>query len=137
MVISAPGTNVSFASSMPNITYAGSLSQPLFEPASGAAGLVGDAASRGCGVGGDAAQPGHGGHVERAGWSRFETVLCRDGKTRRFESGSFPLAYGIPGRVGLLRGYGNAIVPQVAAHFVTAYLEATETANTVSGTDSR
>ena len=35
----------------------------------------------------------------------------------------FPLADGIPGRVGLLRGAGNAIVPQVAAAFVTAYME--------------
>lgn len=35
-----------------------------------------------------------------------------------------PLAIGVPGRVGLLRGYGNAIVPQVAAAFITAALEA-------------
>lgn len=56
-------------------------------------------------------------------WSRFETVRCADGKTRRFEPSSFPLAHGIPGRVGLLRGYGNAIVPQIAAHFIAAYLE--------------
>lgn len=33
-------------------------------------------------------------------------------------------AYAATGRVGLLRGYGNAIVPQVAAEFVTAFLEA-------------
>ncbi|MBU6182669.1 MAG: DNA cytosine methyltransferase [Verrucomicrobia bacterium] len=55
------------------------------------------------------------------GWGRFETIYCRDGKTRRFEPGSFPLAHGIPGRVGLLRGYGNAIVPQVAAEFINAF----------------
>ena len=30
----------------------------------------------------------------------------------------FPLAHGVPGRVGLLRGYGNAIVPQVAQAFI-------------------
>ena len=29
------------------------------------------------------------------------------------------------GRVGLLRGYGNAIVPQTAAKFIGAYLKAT------------
>lgn len=29
-------------------------------------------------------------------------------------------SYGLPGRVGLLRGYGNAIVPQVAAIFIDA-----------------
>ena len=51
-------------------------------------------------------------------------VLCEDGKARRFEPGSFPLAHGIPGRVGLLRGYGNAIVPQLAAQFIQAAVEA-------------
>jgi DNA (cytosine-5)-methyltransferase 1 len=30
-------------------------------------------------------------------------------------------SHGLPGRVGLLRGYGNAIVPQVAAEFVKAF----------------
>jgi DNA (cytosine-5)-methyltransferase 1 len=57
-------------------------------------------------------------------WSNFELIPCRDGKARRIESGTFPLAYGIPGRVGLLRGYGNAIVPQVAAEFIIAAQEA-------------
>jgi len=28
-----------------------------------------------------------------------------------------------PNRVGLLRGYGNSIVPQVAAEFVKAFME--------------
>jgi hypothetical protein len=28
----------------------------------------------------------------------------------------------IPGRMGLLRGYGNAIVPQQAVQFIEAYL---------------
>jgi len=32
-------------------------------------------------------------------------------------------ANGIPERVGLLRGYGNAIVPQVAAEVIKAYIE--------------
>ncbi|MBE0455851.1 MAG: DNA cytosine methyltransferase, partial [Roseovarius sp.] len=30
---------------------------------------------------------------------------------------------GIPGRMGLLRGYGNAIVPPLAAEFVMAFKE--------------
>lgn len=32
-------------------------------------------------------------------------------------------SHGIPGRVGFMRGYGNAIVPQVAAEFIQAYCE--------------
>jgi DNA (cytosine-5)-methyltransferase 1 len=89
----------------------------------GEIGGVGDTTGRGRGVCGDAAQPGRGGHTERASWSRYDIIPCRDGKARRVESGSFPLAHGIPGRMGLLRGYGNAIVPQVAAAFVTAWME--------------
>lgn len=53
-------------------------------------------------------------------WDHYAVVHCRDGKARRFEPGSFPLADGVPGRVGLLRGYGNAIVPQAAALFIRA-----------------
>ena len=34
-----------------------------------------------------------------------------------------PLAHGVPNRVGSLRGYGNAIVPQVAAEFIRAFSE--------------
>jgi DNA (cytosine-5)-methyltransferase 1 len=59
-----------------------------------------------------------------AAWSAFDLIPCEDGKTRRIESGTFPLAYGVSGRVGLLRGYGNAIVPQLAAEFIQAYQEA-------------
>jgi DNA (cytosine-5)-methyltransferase 1 len=51
-------------------------------------------------------------------------ILCRDGKTRQIptEPALFPLANGIPNRVGLLRGAGNAIVPQVAAEVIKAVM---------------
>jgi DNA (cytosine-5)-methyltransferase 1 len=59
----------------------------------------------------------------QAHWLDCDLLPCLDGKIRRIESGTFPLADGIPGRVGLLRGYGNAIVPQVASEFIGAWLE--------------
>jgi DNA (cytosine-5)-methyltransferase 1 len=55
-------------------------------------------------------------------WDASDLIPCRDGKARRVEPGLSPLVAGIPGRVGLLRGYGNAVVPQVAAAFVEAWL---------------
>jgi DNA (cytosine-5)-methyltransferase 1 len=56
-------------------------------------------------------------------WSNPDWLYCRDGKWRPVESGTFPLAHGVSGRVGLLRGYGNAIVPQVAAEVIKAYMD--------------
>lgn len=83
-----------------------------------------------------------------AGWHDYAIVYCRDGKSRRIpdaQSGILPLAHGIPrdlgrrfpqlarmvasaraNRVGRLRAYGNAIVPEVAAAFIRAYLEVKE-----------
>lgn len=57
-------------------------------------------------------------------WSDFYLQPCRDGKARRVGSRVRVLAAGIPGRVGILRGFGNAIVPEVAAVFIQSYLEA-------------
>lgn len=57
-------------------------------------------------------------------WSDADWLGCRDGKFRPVEPGTFPLANGIPARVGRLRGYGNAIVPQVAAEFIKAFMGA-------------
>jgi DNA (cytosine-5)-methyltransferase 1 len=57
-------------------------------------------------------------------WRNADWLGCTDGKWRPVEPGSQPLAYGIPGRVGRLRAYGNAIVPAQAAEFVRAYGEA-------------
>ena len=57
-------------------------------------------------------------------WGNPDWLYCRDGKWRPVESGTFPLAHGVSERVGLLWGYGNAIVPQVAAEVIKAYMEA-------------
>jgi DNA (cytosine-5)-methyltransferase 1 len=62
-------------------------------------------------------------------WDDFDIIPCADGKSRRVESGTFPLAHGVSGRVGMLRGYSNAIVPQVAAQFILACKEALTTAH--------
>lgn len=58
---------------------------------------------------------------ERSPWASSDFVWCRDGKYRPVEPGTFPLAHGVPTRVGRLRAYGNAIVPQVAEAFIRAY----------------
>lgn len=57
------------------------------------------------------------------GWSACALIPCADGKARRIEPGTFPLAHGVPNRVGRLRAYGNAIVPALGAEFVKAYCE--------------
>ena len=50
-------------------------------------------------------------------------VQCSDGPRRvSAEPESFPLAHGVQGRMGRLRAYGNAIVPQLAAEFVRAFM---------------
>ena len=46
-----------------------------------------------------------------------------DGKARRVKSGVRLLVDGLPGRVGLLRIGGNAIVPQAAAQVLGALAE--------------
>lgn len=56
-------------------------------------------------------------------------IECRDGKHRPVEPRLEPLADGISCRVGRLRAYGNAIVPQVAAAFVRALMPIQEDYN--------
>lgn len=56
-------------------------------------------------------------------WRDADWLYCRDGKWRPVEPSTFPLSHGLPARVVRLRGYGNAIVPQVAAAFVSAFME--------------
>ena len=63
------------------------------------------------------------GSANQAGWDDSDWLYCRDGKWRPVESGTFPLANGVPARVGRLRAYGNAIVPQVAAKVITEAME--------------
>jgi len=50
-------------------------------------------------------------------------IGCPDGKQRLIEPSIPLLAHGVPNRVGRLRGYGNAIVPQVAAEFIGAFMD--------------
>lgn len=71
------------------------------------------------------------------GYSDYDILPCLDGKARRTEPGLHPLAHGVSGRMvvrradkentysrtGALKGFGNAIVPQVAAGFVRAYMD--------------
>jgi hypothetical protein len=56
-------------------------------------------------------------------WDAAEWIVGHDGKARRVEPSIRLLAHGIPARVGRLRAYGNAIVPQAAAAFIGAYLD--------------
>jgi DNA (cytosine-5)-methyltransferase 1 len=77
---------------------------------------------------GERLQPAHGVAGPRratAPWEPVGWLACRDGKARPTQPGLLPLAHGAPARVGRLRAYGNAIVPQVAAGFVRAFMEAT------------
>jgi len=75
---------------------------------------------------------------ETGSWSDFDIIRCLEPtkepgryveKRRRIEPGLVPLAAGVSGRVGLLRGYGNAIVPETAAEFIQAYKETKAGAN--------
>lgn len=66
---------------------------------------------------------GPGGGSGGSAWGSHAWILGHDGKARRVEPDIRLLAHGIPARVGRLRAYGNAIVPQVAAEVIGAYLD--------------
>jgi DNA (cytosine-5)-methyltransferase 1 len=57
-------------------------------------------------------------------WSGAHWKYCPDGKRRAVKPGIPLVAHGIPGHDRLVRGAGNAIVPQMAAEFISAYVEA-------------
>jgi len=89
--------------------------------------LVGDTPGtrpQGRGHGWDSRPGREGAAAERTGadgfWSACDWLPCRDGKARAVRPGTFPLAHGAAARVGRLRAYGNAIVPQAAAAFIEA-----------------
>lgn len=55
-------------------------------------------------------------------WGGAEWVQCSDGCQRPVEPGLEPLADGLSPVMGRLRAYGNALVPEVAAAFVEAFM---------------
>jgi DNA (cytosine-5)-methyltransferase 1 len=92
--------------------------------------------------------PGAGGRVARSGsgrgilsasgksfWDGCDWIPCIDGKARPVESGTFALVDGASYRMdaggalagksrsGLLKGYGNAIVAELAAEFIRAVID--------------
>jgi DNA (cytosine-5)-methyltransferase 1 len=72
-------------------------------------------------------EPSEGETFVSAGYTRGFWKGCdwwhgRDEKFRPIEPGVQPLATGISKRVGKLRGYGNSIVPEIAAEFITAHM---------------
>ncbi|WP_224236191.1 DNA cytosine methyltransferase [Klebsiella grimontii] len=59
-------------------------------------------------------------------WRDADWLYCQDGKWRPVRPGSFPLANGVPARVGRLRAYGNAINIEAAAAFIKSYMAAVD-----------
>ncbi|MCE7490500.1 DNA cytosine methyltransferase [Klebsiella pneumoniae] len=59
-------------------------------------------------------------------WRDADWLHGRDGWWRPVRPGSFPLADGVPARVGRLRTYGNAINIEAAAAFIKSYMAAVD-----------
>ncbi|OWA99653.1 DNA cytosine methyltransferase, partial [Klebsiella pneumoniae] len=59
-------------------------------------------------------------------WRDADWLYGRDGWWRPVRPGSFPLADGIPARVGRVRTYGNAINIEAAAAFIKSYMAAVD-----------
>lgn len=94
----------------------------------GSAGGLDDAASavrEGCDAELSPRGQAQGRFADRPGaWSDSIAIQCRDGKYRRIspKPALFPLSSRLPGRMGMLRGAGNSIVPQVATTFIKAFM---------------
>ena len=98
-------------------------------------GLVGNGERAGLqGHAGHVAHAGEGAHafgsasapgVRKSAWAGAAWTVGHDGKRRRFEPGIRPLVDGLSPRVGGLHAYGNAIVPQLAAEVIGAYMDVT------------
>lgn len=58
-------------------------------------------------------------------WRNADWLLCRDGRWRPVEPGTFPLVNGAPARVGRLRAYGNAINAKAAQVFIECLMDCT------------
>ena len=73
--------------------------------------------------------------ARHGGWDDADWILCRDDRWRPVEPGSFPLVDGAAfrvgsggpfegqSRIGMLKGYGNAIHADAAATFIAACLD--------------
>ncbi|HAN92936.1 MAG TPA: DNA cytosine methyltransferase [Nitrospira sp.] len=61
---------------------------------------------------------------DAAGCVSSVSITGSDGRSRPCEPGTLPLAHGLPNRVGKLRGFGNAILPHLAAGFIRSSIEA-------------
>jgi DNA (cytosine-5)-methyltransferase 1 len=61
--------------------------------------------------------------MESGFWKARERVRCPDGKRRATKPGVRTVAHGVPNYMALIRGAGNAIVPQQAAQFIRAFVE--------------
>lgn len=55
-------------------------------------------------------------------WEAVEWASCGENQFRPLQPGCQPLAHGIPSRVVRVRGYGNAIVPQLAAEVIRSVM---------------
>jgi len=77
-----------------------------------------------CGTKDCAALLGGSGGEHGSFWSDHVWLTGADGKSRRAQPSLPLLAHGVSNKVGRLRAYGNAIVPQVAAEVIAAFMEA-------------